>query len=492
MLKKLNNKVKLLILSISLLIISITIMIINGKTYIVKFHNIDSSYNINNLIVETSKNDNIIKWSDKKLQNGTLSLKVKAITPGKTYITIKSDDESFYDIIPIYVHKLGTITANSYFGNCNGSICIPISIIIILTYVLYLIIKTFRKSMKDTIYQYKNIAYLGIIIFLTFILINQFFTIFNYEGLIHTIKSIIETSYNFSTALLPIALITSILITISNIVLIKKEGFKIKNLLGLILNFGFYIITFVPLILNNILQSAVWIDVHNEQGIALYIQEFVNLSIYVIISYIECILLSTIILQIKATKDKPSLNKDFILILGCMIKKDGTLTNLLKGRVDKAIEFRDLQKKETGKDLIFIPSGGQGSNEVISEALAMKNYLLEKGIKEKNILIEDKSKNTFENIKFSYNIIKNKKENANIALSTTNYHIFRAGIIATNQHIPIECVGAKTKTYFWINAFIREFIATIYSEKKKHIMVISLVIIIALIMIIILYLSKII
>ncbi len=491
MLKKLSNKVKVLILCVLLLITSITIIVITGKTYIVKFDNIDNSYNLNNLIIETYENEQIIKWTDKKLQNGILSLKIEALTEGKTYITIKSDDESFYNIIPIYVHKLGFITTDSYFGNCNGSITIPISIIIILTYLLYLIIKTYKKNMKKTIYEYKNIAYLGIIIFLSFVLINQFFTVLNYEGLIHTIKSTIESSYIFSTTILPIAFITSILITISNIVLIKKEGFKITNILGLILNIGFYLITFFPLILNNILQSAIWIDVHNEQGIALYIQEFVNLSVYVVISYIECILLSTIILQIIAIKRKPDLNKDFILILGCMIKKDGTLTNLLKGRVDKAIEFRDIQKKETGKDLIFIPSGGQGSNEVISEAQAIKNYLLKQGIKEKNIIIEDKSKNTFENIKFSYNIIKNKTDKANIILSTTNYHIFRAGIIATKQHIPIECIGSKTKTYFWINAFIREFIATIYSEKKKHIMIICLIIIAVLIMIITLYLSNI-
>ncbi len=492
MLKKLSNKVKVIILSILLLITSITIIVINGKTHIVKFDNIDSSYNLNNLIIETSKNEQIIKLTDKKLQNGVLSLKIEAITPGKTYITIKSDDESFYDIIPIYVHNLGIITTDSYFGNCNGSIIIPISIIIILTYVLYLIIKIYKQNVKKNIYQYKNIAYLGIIIFLSFVLLNQFLTILNYDGLIHTIKSTIESSYTFSTTLLPIAFITSILVTISNIVLIKKEGFKIKNILGLILNISFYLITFFPLILNNILQSAVWIDVHNEQGIALYIQEFVNLSVYVIISYIECILLSTIILQLIAIKRKPHLNKDFILILGCMIKKDGTLTNLLKGRVDKAIEFRDFQKKETGKDLIFIPSGGKGSNEVISEAEAIKNYLLKRGIKEKNIIMEDKSKNTFENIKFSYNIIKRKMDKANIILSTTNYHIFRAGVIATKQHIPIECIGARTKTYFWINAFIREFIATIYSEKKKHIMIISLIIIVALIMISTLYLSNII
>ncbi len=169
MFKKINNKVKVLILSILLLIISTTIIIINGKTYTIEFANLDSSYNLNDLIIETSKKDDIIKLSNKKLQDGTLSLEIKSIKPGKTYLTIKNEDENFYDIIPIYVHNLGVITTNSYFGNCNGNISIPISIIIILIYILYLIIKTYRKNMKETIYQYKNIAYLGIIIFLVFV-----------------------------------------------------------------------------------------------------------------------------------------------------------------------------------------------------------------------------------------------------------------------------------------------------------------------------------
>ncbi len=301
-----------------------------------------------------------------------------------------------------------------------------------------------------------------------------------------------ESSSSFATTLLPIALIISILVTISNIILIKKEGFKVKNILGLLLNIGFYLLTFLPYILNNILQLATWVDVHYEQGLALYIQEFGNFAVYLVISYIECILISTIILQIKATKHKPKLDKDFIIILGCMIKKDGTLTNLLKGRVDKAIAFSKFQKQETGKDIIFIPSGGQGPNEIMSEAEAMKNYLVLQGINEKHIIIENKSTNTYENIKYSYNLANKHKKNAHIILATTNYHIFRAGIIANMQHIPIECIGAKTKTYFWINAFIREFIATIYSEKKKHIIIISLIIIVALIMTSLLYLANII
>ena len=39
----------------------------------------------------------------------------------------------------------------------------------------------------------------------------------------------------------------------------------------------------------------------------------------------------------------------------------------------------------TGKDIIFVPSGGKGDDEVISEAQAIKNYLMEQGIDEGNI-----------------------------------------------------------------------------------------------------------
>ena len=150
------------------------------------------------------------------------------------------------------------------------------------------------------------------------------------------------------------------------------------------------------------------------------------------------------------------------------IDVDGTLTNLLKGRVDRAIEFGKMQKEKTGKDIIYVPSGGKGIDEVISEAQAMKNYLVSQGIKEENILVEDKSTNTFENIKFSNKIISEKFKNAKLAFATTNYHVFRAGCIATSQGIKMEGIGARTKSYFWVNAFIREFIATLFSEKRKH------------------------
>ena len=69
--------------------------------------------------------------------------------------------------------------------------------------------------------------------------------------------------------------------------------------------------------------------------------------------------------------------------------------------------------------------------------------------------------------------------------------MFRAGIIARKQGIKVEGIGAKTKAYFFINAFIREFIATLYSEKKNIYRVIILITVTVLIIITLTYISMI-
>ena len=102
--------------------------------------------------------------------------------------------------------------------------------------------------------------------------------------------------------------------------------------------------------------------------------------------------------------------------------------------------------------------------------------------------MDDKSKNTYENIKFSNKLINNKK--ANVAFATTKYHVFRAGLLATKQGLIMDGIGGKTKTYFWINAFVREFIGTLYFEKKKHIIVFTIVTLFLIFMILITYLAN--
>ena len=486
--KNLKKKIKVLILAIILFIISAIYIIVNGNTYTIRYNNFSGFSDIENINIDI-EDENIIECVDKKIENGILMIQIKSKSKGKTYIETIDSGGIFSKTDAIYVNKFGVISFNEYMGACNGAIIIPISIIILLSYTLFLLITSYKQSIKENIYQYKNIAYMGIIVFISFVIISQILALPNYYGLINTIHGILSLS-SFTVVIFPIIFVVSILVIISNISLIRKEGFNLRNILGIVLGVFLCFFTVLPYILYNLLYSVTWIDVHNENGIGVYVYNFVETTINIAIAYIECVLIGTIIMGIKSGKHIPAFDKDAILILGCQIRKDGTVSNLLKGRVDRAIEFSKMQKEKTKKDIIFVPSGGKGDDEIISEAQSMKNYLIEQGIKEENILMEDKSKNTFENIKFSNEIIKEKIENAKIAFSTTNYHVFRAGSIATEQSVYMEGIGSKTKIYFWINAFIREFIATLFNEKKKHIGILFVILFIAILMILILYLNN--
>ncbi|WP_161949512.1 YdcF family protein, partial [Streptococcus suis] len=101
----------------------------------------------------------------------------------------------------------------------------------------------------------------------------------------------------------------------------------------------------------------------------------------------------------------------------------------------------------------------------IAEGQAMANYAMEQGIPAEDIIIENQSTNTEENLKFSYALMKS---GSRFALVTNYYHVFRALLLA--RKLKIKCIGygAKTKFYFSLNAFIREFVGYVVMSRKTH------------------------
>ena len=167
-------------------------------------------------------------------------------------------------------------------------------------------------------------------------------------------------------------------------------------------------------------------------------------------------------------RHEPKKEQDYLIVLGCGLRKDGTPTPLLAGRVDRALRFYRAQLEETGKAPVFITSGGQGPNEVVSESASMKAYLMEQGVPEAHILEEDRSRTTYENMQFSKGIIQAGKPDAKVAFATTNYHVFRSGLMARRVKLPAEGMGAKTKWYFWPNAAVREFVGLLTEHRLKQ------------------------
>lgn len=496
--KKIGPRLRILILAVVLLIISFGMIVIFGNKYTVKIKNVNLD-SVDDLIINYSDTygndmtDKVVRCINKEIKDDNLILTFESISEGKVFVDVKKDgNDRYYYSKGLYVHSSGVITEEYYMGNCTFGKTVPIASFIVLLYVYYLLMKAYRESMNENMFKHINVFYLGILIIFGITLINQFAIIFdpNYGGIHKTIYEYLKISSQFTHLVFPVAFIVAILVTIFNIILIKKEGFSLRNTLGLFLGIIVCILPFVPSVIYLLLNDVSWIDVHNEKGIGVFIMQFIEITIYTLLSYFECILLSSIILSVKAARKIPSFDKDYIIILGCKIKKDGGLTNLLKGRVDRAIEFRNMQKEKTGKKLVFVPSGGKGEDEICSEGEAMEKYLIENGIPKDEILSENKSVNTYENFKNSYELIKEKSKDANIAFSTTNYHVFRAGITATNQGIKTEGIGSKTRTYFWTNAFIREFIASLYYQRKEHIRTIIVFWIACMTMVQIMYVSN--
>ena len=110
---------------------------------------------------------------------------------------------------------------------------------------------------------------------------------------------------------------------------------------------------------------------------------------------------------------------DAILILGCRLRGE-TPSVFLTERTKKGAKLF----KEGYGDYIIV-SGAQGDGEDISEAEGMKRILMAEGIDESKIILEDKSKNTAENIEFSSKIMGEKKFKEVIIVSN-DFHLRRA------------------------------------------------------------------
>lgn len=138
------------------------------------------------------------------------------------------------------------------------------------------------------------------------------------------------------------------------------------------------------------------------------------------------ILQSAILINIYKTKDIDNIGKvDTMIILGAKVNENG-ISKTLKLRLDKAIEYY-----HSNKDINIIVSGGQGKDEIMIEALAMKNYLVENNVDEEKIILEDKATTTLENIIFSKEIIGDLNLGDRILIVTSDYHLFRGRFIAS-------------------------------------------------------------
>ena len=324
---------------------------------------------------------------------------------------------------------------------------------------------SFREQMRYNPYSYNTIFYFGFAVFALFVAATHIYLAvrifsqpeaYTASAIIHTL---LDSAKNYMIVTSPFVFAFSAALCVSNISLIVHEGFRPVNLLGIILS--------ALLVTGDVFLFVSDFSASGSQNEVMIHDLLINLFAAVYL-YVECMIIGTIVADAITARYEPDKDIDIMIILGCGLNKDGTPTPLLRGRVMRAIKFYKDQKEQTGKELIFITSGGKGTDERNSESAAMKSCLLENGIPESIIVEEDKSTTTYENMKFSKEKIAEINKDAKIAFSTTNFHVFRSGFMARRFHIRAEGVGAETKWYYWPNAAVREFAGLLINHRLKQ------------------------
>ena len=165
-----------------------------------------------------------------------------------------------------------------------------------------------------------------------------------------------------------------------------------------------------------------------------------------VVGITECII-------IKASFGDPEEHCDYMIVLGAKVRADGPSVSL-RDRINAAYDYMTEHP-----DVIAVVSGGQGADEHMTEAQCMYDHLTAMGIAPQRIWMEDKATSTWENLKFSLDLIEEKTGTRpeKIGLLSSEYHLYRAGLFADACNVESVGIPAKTSRFSQrVNHFMRE------------------------------------
>ena len=162
---------------------------------------------------------------------------------------------------------------------------------------------------------------------------------------------------------------------------------------------------------------------------------------------------------LRASRTDPNPEADYLIVLGA--KVNGTQPSY--ALYDRLCAAQDYLSRYP--NAVAVVSGGQGADEDVSEARAMCDWLVARGVDPERILLEDQSETTRENLTNSFNVIRSWGGDParGVAIVTSEYHLYRARLMA--EALGAKPIGVAAKTALLpmrINYFIREAFAAAY------------------------------
>jgi len=250
-------------------------------------------------------------------------------------------------------------------------------------------------------------------------------------------------------------------LVLNGFTMVRREGFRPANLLSLLA--GLAIFGLIGLM----------IVVLRAQSPDLT----VSFAITVLLSgYISFLLVSYVIYALIYSRITGLRRADFVVVLGSGLADGDQVPPLLAGRLERGLRVRQMLARRRQASPVVIVSGGKGSDEQISEAEAMARYLIGRGLPGDQIIQEDQSRTTEENLTYSQAIMARSRPGYRCIIVTSNYHVFRAAIIARRLRVNGQVTGARTAGYYWPTAMLREFAAVFLGYKLVNLIICALIV----------------
>jgi len=171
---------------------------------------------------------------------------------------------------------------------------------------------------------------------------------------------------------------------------------------------------------------------------------------------------------------------DFVVVLGSGLIGGDRVPPLLASRLERGRQVYQALVARGKNSPMLIVSGGKGADERVSEAEAMARYLIERGVPPDSVMREDQSRTTEENLTFSRGIMERFRPRYRCIVVTSNYHVFRAAMLARRLGVNGQVTGARTAGYYWPSATLREFIAVFLRYKVVNLGICALIVVLPL------------
>ena len=412
------------------------------------------------------------------LEDGRLFFDVVPLQPGSVTVILPGADAESEQFLSFSVTLLRTVY-NQSDGSFTGDTAVIILITLFLAVITAMMLHGFLTAKGQELYAYSTMFYIGFFLFallttVTMVAVSIQHILWPDSYVMSSVYSRLGGAAVFFLycTFLPL-LVFSVALAVSNIALLRHNRPRIQNVLGLLIS--------VLMIFGA--SFGIWLSWRDFAGSELeYRIDTTIRNVYcAAFAYFECILAGAIICGVRAARHRVPAGREVIIVLGCWFRPDGTLPPLLRGRADRAIAYWQDTLEKTGRQPWIIASGGQGMDEPVPEAEAIRAYLISQGIPEDRILTETKSVSTYQNMLFSRRLMAEKGLPLRCVFATTNYHVFRSGMFAVRAGLAAEGISSRTKWWFWPNAFMRECIGVIANRwKQELVLLLGLVVFFAL------------